>query len=123
MKKRHLFEDLKAGDLEDLVIPVIEIDTFKPKLADKNIVVVFFVNQENPAVDLSHFIEFSNRNILDTEVGSIPDHNGNYLVYVEFAPDNLAKKIYTMLKAVKYLTGVDKWIYHYKKRKGKLEVK
>ena len=120
---RILEESLKSGDLKDLVKPVIEIDTFKPKIDDKNIVVVLFVQDENPACDLSRFIEFSNKDILDTEVSPIPNVNGDYLVFVEFSKDNLAKKIYQMLKAVKYLSNNDEWIYKYQNRKAKLEVK
>ena len=122
-KKIILNEDLKPGDLEDLVSDQIEIDTFKPKINPKNIVVVFFVQEENPAYDLSNFIEFSSDDVLDTEVSPAPNENGYYLVFIEFTPVALAKKVYTMLKAVSYLVNNKEWSYVAYGKKGKITIK
>jgi len=122
MFKKSLLEDLKAGDLEDTVRPVVEIDTFYPKIDDNNIVVAFFVDEEDPAYDLSRFIEFSSKTVLDTEVSPGPDANGNYIVFVEFMPRDIAKKVYRMLKAVSYLTGIKEWKYKAYKKQSKITI-
>jgi len=120
MSKELLLEELQAGDLIDLVKPTIEIDTYKPKISDNNIVVAFFVREEDPAYDLSRFIEFSSNAVLDTEVSPAPNRTGYYIVFVEFTPVNIAKKVYTMLKAVHYLTDIDRWTYAAYGKKGKI---
>lgn len=122
MFKKTLLEDLKAGDLEEMVSPIIEIDAFYPKIDDKNIVVSFSVTEEDPAFDLSRFVEFSHRDVLDTEVSPGPDVNGNYIVFVEFEPYNIAKKIYKMLTVVSYLTGITEWSYKAYGSRGKIKV-
>jgi hypothetical protein len=120
MFKKTLLEDLKAGDLEDTVKSTFEIDAYYPKIDDKNIVVSFQVEDENPAYDLSRFIEFSHKTVLDTEVSPGPDANGYYIVFVEFTPNNLAAKIYKMLEAVSYLTNITDWTYKAYGKRGKI---
>lgn len=120
--KDILLEDLQPGDLQFLVDKTIEIDAYKPKIDDANIVVSFLVTDEAPAYDLSRFIEFSTHEVLDTEVSQAPNAQGQYTVYVEFTPQSLAKKIYRMLKIVSYLTDNKTWTYKAYGRKGKLSV-
>lgn len=120
MTKKILLEDLQAGDLVDLVKPMIEIDTYKPKIDDDNIVVAIFVREEDPAYDLSRFIEFSSKDVLDTEVSPAPNRMGYYIVFVEFTPVNIAKKVHSMLSAIRYLTEVDKWTYKAYNKTGKI---
>ena len=121
--KQLIFEDLRAGDLVDMVKNMIEIDTYKPKIDPKNVVVAFFVQEENAAYDLSHFIEFSSDEVEDTEVSPAPNRAGYYVVYIEFGPVNIAKKVYEMLKAVTYLTDIEKWSYLAYKKKGYVIIK
>lgn len=122
MYKKTLLEDLQAGDLKDLVSPIIEIDTFKPRIDEQNIVIAFSVIEENPAYDLSRFLEFSSNDILDTEVSSYPNERGRYWVFTEVSPTNLEKKVFKMLKAVRYLTCIDAWTYKAYGKQGKLRL-
>lgn len=122
MFKKTLLEDLKEDDLKELVSPIIEVDAFQPKIDDKNIVVSFKVTDEDPAYDLSRFLEFSNNQVLDTEVSPGPDIDGSYIVFVEFNPHDLAKKIFKMLQAASYLTGIKTWTYKAYGQKGRLKV-
>lgn len=117
-----LTEGLQPLDLEHLVLDQIEIDTFVPKLDDTNVVLAFFVKEEDPAYDLSRFIEFGPVDILDTEVSPAPDEDGHYLVFVEIEKKDMAKNILSILKVVKYLSGVDKWKYHYKAKSSIVKV-
>lgn len=119
---RPLLEDLQANDLIDMVSSTIEIDTFKPRIDEQNIVVAFSVKEENPAYDLSRFVEFSSNDVLDTEVSSYPNEHGEYWVFAEFTPTNIAKKIVTMLKAVRYLTGTSKWSYIAYEKRGHINL-
>jgi hypothetical protein len=122
MVKEILLEELQPGDLVDLVKPIIEIDTYKAKIDERNIVVAFFVREEDPAYDLSRFIEFSSNDVLDTEVSPAPNRMGYYIVFVEFTPVNIAKKVHTLLLGVHYLTDIKKWIYKAYGKQGKIEL-
>ena len=122
MAKNYLFENLKAGDLEDMIRKTVEIDTFKPRLDDKNVVLAFFVSEEPAAYDLSRFIEFSTQNVIDTEVSTIPCYNGDYGVYVEITRPQMAKKIYKILQAVSHLANNKKWLFRAYKRKGSINI-
>lgn len=121
--KLSLFENLQAGDLEDLVRPYIEIDTFEPKVDDDAIVVAFFVREEDPAQDLSRYIEFGPEEVLDTEVSPAPDENGYYIVFVEMERKDLAKNIIAVLQTVQYITNNDVWKYRAYGQEDKLDLK
>ena len=122
MSKKFLLEDLQSGDLVDCVKPIIEIDAYVPKIDNKNIVVSFSVDDEDPAYDLSRFIEFSSNQVLDTEVSIGPRSDGYYVVFVEFTNHNLAHKIYRMLKVASHLTGITDWTYKAWGKKGKIRL-
>jgi len=116
-------EDLKGNDLADSVKPILEIDAFKPKIDEKNIVLTFYVDDENPAYDLSRFIEFLNQDILDTEVSSVPGSDGYYAVFVEIEPYKMVEKIHKIITAVGYLTGEKEWIFKGWNEKRRFSVK
>lgn len=78
-----LLEGLRENDLEGLVIPVISIDQYESKIDDDAIVVAFFVEYKDPALDLNRFIQKSAAEILDTEVSPAPTEDGYYVVFVE----------------------------------------
>lgn len=122
MTGKFLLEDLQPHDLIDLVKPTIEIDTYKPKIDDDNIVVAFFVHDEDPAYDLSRFLEFSSKDILDTEVSPAPNRIGYYIVFVEITGVNVAKKVHNMLSAVRYLTDITDWSYLAYNKQGKIKL-
>lgn len=103
-----LNEGLRLGDLNGLVVPEISIDEYNSKIDEDAIVVGFYVDDSEPAQDLSNFIEKGSGNILDTEVSPAPNEEGNYMVFVEFLrnekfPDNLAY----VLDSMTGLTGID----------------
>ena len=73
-----LKEGMRENDLDDLVLPLITIDEYVSKIGDdKEVIVVgFFVEDEDPANDLSRFIDRSVTNILDTDVSPVPNEEG-----------------------------------------------
>ena len=81
--------NLRSSDLKGLIEPVLQIDTYTPKVKDDSIVVLFNVKLNfDAAYDLSSFIEKLPYGVIDTEAQDIPDVEGNYNVFVEFERDN-----------------------------------
>lgn len=107
-----IFEGLRPGDLENLVLPEITVDDFEPKSGSpENIVVVsFYAKDLEPANDLASFIERGAHDILDTEVSPAPDEDGNYLVFVEMnRDDSLMESFMKILQDIKKIVNIDNW--------------
>ena len=125
--QKPIFEGLRPGDLEDLVLPEITVDDFEPKSGSpENVVVVsFYVKDLDPAQDLASFIERGAHNILDTEVSPSPDEEGNYLVFVEMHRDEtLTDSFIKILEDIKKVVSIDKWnVEFYKNGMVEIEVK
>jgi hypothetical protein len=125
--QKPIFEGLRPGDLEDLVLPEITVDDFEPKSGSpENVVVVsFYVKDLDPAQDLASFIERGAHNILDTEVSPSPDEEGNYLVFVEMHRDEtLTDSFMKILEDIKKVVSIDKWnVEFYKNGMVEIEVK
>lgn len=129
MKRKHqkkIFEGLEYEDLKGLVSNTVMIDMHKPKIGDveDTVVVAFDVTYENPAKDLSNFIETGALEHLDVEVASAPDQDGTWKVFVEFQRDhNLYEKVAAMLNSVDQITSREdgQWMYNAFKVKGEQE--
>lgn len=125
--QKQIFEGLRPGDLQDLVLPEITVDDFEPKSGSpENVVVVsFYVKDLDPAQDLASFIERGAHNILDTEVSPAPDEDGNYLVFVEMHRDEtLTDSFMKILEDIKKVVSIDKWnVEFYKNGIVEIEVK
>ena len=125
--QKPIFEGLRPGDLEDLVLPEITVDDFEPKSGSpENVVVVsFYVKDLDPAQDLASFIERGAHNILDTEVSPSPDEEGNYLVFVEmYRDETLTDSFMKILEDIKKVVSIDKWnVEFYKNGMVEIEVK
>lgn len=106
----NLFEGLKEGDLEQLVLPFISIDEYESKLDDDSIVVAFFVQDKDPAQDLNRFIQKGPESILDTDVSPAPNEDGYFLVFVEILRDaDFPGRIVSILGSLEGLTRIDSW--------------
>ena len=106
----NLFEGLKEGDLEDLVLPLISIDEYESKLDDDSVVVAFYVGDRDPSQDLNRFIQKGAPALLDTDVSPAPNEDGYYMVFVEILRDeNMPKKLLNTLDSITGLTGVKSW--------------
>lgn len=105
-----LFEGLKEGDLEDLVLPLLSIDEYESKLDDDSIVIAFYVRDKDPAQDLNRFIQKGAVDILDTDVSPAPTADGNFMVFVEMLRDSeFPQKCLDILDSLGGLTGVEEW--------------
>ncbi len=125
MKDEILNEGLRSLDLQELIYPFIEVDTYKSKMGeDRDVCVVsFHVKHRDPARDLMEFIEKGYSFVLDADVSSGENSRGEYHVFVELdRTSRLAEQIVDLLYGVKKLTGLSEWKFKYHKKEGIYEV-
>ena len=129
MNNQHskvLSEGLRSLDLKDLVYPIMEIDSYKSKMGDDRDVCVikFTVKDRSPANDLMEFIEKSFDDVLDADISSGEDSNGEYAVFVELERSpKLIENIENVLYGVRLLTGIKDFKFKYHKSDNILPVK
>lgn len=106
-----LTEALVSHDLDYLVMPLLDIDTFESKIDDNRAVVVaFYVVEQEPAKDLERFIEKGAIQVMDIESSPAPTDDGYYVVFVELdRNDKLPEAIMHIIDDVNNLTNNDKW--------------
>jgi hypothetical protein len=107
---------LRAGDLEYLVKPVFEIDSYKSKIGDDDDVVVlsFTVDSQDPAKDLESFIEMGYNFILDADVSPGELDDGKFRVYVEMKRNrHVPEQIIEIIQGVKKVSGLDEMRFRY----------
>lgn len=122
--KSNLSEGLSRNALEHLVLPVLSIDEYESKISDKRAVVIgFFVQDEAPAKDLSHFIDRSSLPILDTEVSPSPTEEGFYITWVELRrSQDLPKVIIDMLNEIENLCNISQWQFTCPRQQSPLDL-
>jgi hypothetical protein len=116
--KEIINEGLRPFDLADLVYPLFEVDTYRSKMGeDRDVCVLSFkVKERNPARDLMEFIEKGYGFVLDADVSSGENAQGEYFVFVELKRSpKLAEEIKEITYGVKRLTGIDDWEFKYHK--------
>jgi len=125
MNLELLVEGLRSLDLENLVYPTFEVDTYRSKMGeDRDVCVVsFHVKDRMPARDLMEFIEKGYNFVLDADVSSGENNRGEYHVFVEIERNTrLSKQITEMLFGIRRLTGINDWQFKYYKDKDKYSV-
>jgi hypothetical protein len=118
VSNQQLKEGLRPLDLQGMIYPIFEIDTFKSKMGeDRDVVVVTFQTKDRfPARDLMEFIEKGYSFVLDADVSSGENAKGEYSVFVEIErTPRLAEQIKELTYGVKKLSGVDDWRFRYYK--------
>ena len=108
---KPLEEGLQKGDLEGMVLPMLSIDEFQSKIDDRTVIVVAFYSfEEDPAHDLSNFIERSPTQVLDTDVSPAPSKEGYYLTFVEIKRNpQFPQNLINILMEVSRLTSINNW--------------
>lgn len=117
-KQPKLFEGLRAKDLRDQVDHIFTIDQYKSKMGeDKDIVVVGFrVADKYPAIDLMEFIEKGYTFILDSDMSTGEERDGQYQVFVEFErTPKFAGQLRDILEGVSQLCDCWDWKFRYHK--------
>lgn len=120
-----LNEGLRPLDLKFMVRPIFEVDTYKSKMGeDKDVCVVsFHVKDRAPARDLMEFIEKGYNFVLDADVSSGENDQGEYSVFVELTRSPLlAEQIKEICYGVYKLTGVEDFKFKYFKDSNVHEV-
>jgi hypothetical protein len=115
-KHQQLNEGLRSGDLEHFVDELFTVDRYSSKMGeDKDIVVLGFnVREKHPAMDLVEFLETGYRYILDADMSSGEEANGNYQVFVEMErTEDLPYQIKELLSGVSQLTKIREWRFRY----------
>jgi len=120
-----LKEGLRRNDLEDMIYPLIEIDTFKSKMGeDQDVCVVTFqAKDRHPAKDFMEFIEKGYPFVLDADVSAGENKDGEYSIFVEIERSSkVAENIMEMIFGVTKLTNIHDWEFKYYKNKDKTPV-
>lgn len=102
---------LMMHDLDHLVLPLLDIDTYESKIDNaKSVVVAFYVFEQEPAKDLERFIEHGDVEILDAETSPAPTEDGYYVVFIEMDRNaDLPELMMKMVESINNLTDVDQW--------------
>jgi predicted RNA-binding protein len=117
-KNKLLNEGLRPSDLQNLVRPMIEIDSYRSKMGeDRDVCVInFHVVDRMPARDLMEFIEKGFNSVLDADVSAGENSKGEYHVFVEFnRTPKLPEQIEELLYGVTKLTDIENWKFRYYK--------
>ena len=115
---QQLNEGLRTHDLKEMIHNTLEIDTYKSKMGeDRDVCVLSFkVKDRSPAKDLMEFIEKGYNFVLDADVSSGENKDGEYFVFVEFnRSEKLAEQISELMYGVKRLTDIDGFKFRYYK--------
>ncbi len=113
-----LNEGLRPLDLENMIDSLLEIDTYRSKMGeDRDVCVVTFkVKDRNPAKDVMEFIEKGFDFVLDADISSGENKDGDYFVFVELTRSpRLAEQIKDITYGVRRLTGISEWKFKYHK--------
>jgi hypothetical protein len=115
---QQLNEGLRADDLKDMVHPMLSIDTHRSKMGeDRDVCVVSLkVKDRNPAKDIMEFVEKGYSFVLDADVSSGENDEGEYFVFIELnRTPKLAEEIKELEYGIKKLTGINEWQFTYYK--------
>ena len=120
MNQQHqqLNEGLRPMDLKEMVHSTFEIDTYSSKMGEDSDVCVlsFRVKDRAPAKDMMEFIERGYHYVLDSDISSGENNNGDYFVFVELERSSkLAEQIKDITDGVNKLTGITEWKFKYHK--------
>jgi len=115
-QQHRLFEGLRPGDLKDMVSDIFTVDQYNSKMGnDEEIIVISFVVKDKfPAIDLMEFIEKGYPFVLDADMSSGEEHDGNYRVFVEIErTKEVAEEVEELINGISQLCGCKSWSFKY----------
>ena len=123
-RRSDISEGLTRHSLDNLIMPMLSIDEYESKISDRRAIVVgFFVEEEDPAGDLSKFIDRSSQPILDTEVSPAPTPDGYYMVFVEIQRDeNFPAVVMGMIEEIENLCKIERWTFQCPKQPDPIDL-
>lgn len=111
-------EGLRKSDLKDLIDSSFTIDQYQSKMGDdKNVLVLRFrAKGREPAIDMMEFIEKGFNFVLDADMSSGEEKDGDYSVFVELERDSDSpKNIKNLLDGLGRLCEVSSWRFRWYK--------
>lgn len=123
-RKHNLTEGLRYGDLENYVSEVFTVDRYSSKMGEDTDVVVlsFRVRERYPAIDLMEFIEKGYDFILDADMSSGEENDGQYQVFVEIErTPQLQEQLQELLGGISHLCKFNEWRFRYQKESTSVE--
>jgi hypothetical protein len=122
---QQLDEGLRTNDLENMITPIFAIDTFKSKMGeDRDVCVMSIVAKDRaPAKDLMEFVEKGYNFVLDADISSGEDDQGQYHVFIELPrTPRLSEQIKELKYGIEKLTGIDQFKFTYHKESAQHEL-
>jgi len=122
--KHTLLEGLSRSDLKDMVNHVFTVDRYTSKMGeDRDILVLAFrVKEKYPAQDLMEFLEKGYPYILDADMSTGEENDGQYQVFVEMERTiDVPKQLKNLLRGISQLTDIDAWRFRYQKSNSSVE--
>jgi len=120
MQNNHqkLNEGLRTHDLQEMIYPTFEVDTYRSKMGeDRDVCVLSFTAKDRaPARDMMEFIEKGYGFVLDADISTGENEMGEYTVFVELTRSpKLSEQIQDLTYGIRKLTGIDDWKFKYYK--------
>lgn len=116
--KHKILEGLRSEDLTNYISNIFTVDRYSSKMGeDRDIVVLGFkVKEKYPALDLVEFIEKGYNFILDADMSSGEEFDGQYQVFVEIERNpQLKENLQELLSGVGQLSKLKNWQFKYQK--------
>lgn len=123
-QRRNLSEGLQRGDLKEFVSEVFTVDQYRSKMGNDSDVVVlgFRVKEKFPAMDLVEFIEKGYPYVLDADMSTGEEGDGQYQVFVELERnERLPSNLKNLLNGISQLTDRNDWRFRYQKSPTSVE--
>jgi len=111
-----LFEGLRSGDLKGMVSHRFTLDQYKSKMGnDESILVISFkVKDKFPAIDLMEFIEKGYPFVLDADMSTGEETDGDYSVFIELERNKeVGTEVATLLRGIGQLCDCTSWKFRY----------
>lgn len=112
-------EGLRTNDLEKMIYPMFEVDTYRSKMGeDRDVCVLSFTAKDRgPARDMMEFVEKGYGFVLDADISAGENDQGEYTVFVELTRNpRLAEQIKDLTYGIERLTGISEWKFKYHKQ-------
>jgi hypothetical protein len=115
-QKPNLTEGLRSGDLAKMIDHKFMIDQYNSKMGlDEDIVVVSFrVKDKYPAIDLMDFVEKGYPSVLDADMSTGEEKDGQYAVFIEFErSQKFPEQLDAVIRGVGQLCDCKDWRFRY----------
>lgn len=116
LRYNKLNEGLRTNDLKNMISHRFTIDQYKSKMGlDENILVLAFrIKEKYPAIDAMEFCEKSFPFILDADISTGEEADGQYRLFIELdRSPKLIKQIEEILNGLQKLCGCESWRFKY----------